>query len=225
MNSPIIDKIEKLLRLSKSDNQYEAELAAARASELMTKHQISMSAVDVERMRAGKIQESAYRGDVIRRKWVSALANACAELFDGMVVRNAATNTIYFVGFSEDNQAAENLFRHLYEAWFGIVKGDLLAAKDDSQYFCASSFRASHGAGYAAAITRRAEQLVAERKQTVAATSQTGTDLVIIKSDALRRYNASQQWSTARPAQVTDKAGYRAGKIAGAGVALGGAIK
>ena len=37
----ILDKIEKLLRLSRSSNEHEAALAAARAAELMLEHQIS----------------------------------------------------------------------------------------------------------------------------------------------------------------------------------------
>ena len=43
MNSKIIDKIKKLLSLSKSDNEHEAANAAAAAAGLMAQHQISIA--------------------------------------------------------------------------------------------------------------------------------------------------------------------------------------
>ena len=48
----IMERIEGLLRLSKSSNQHEAELATQRASELIEKYQISMTALDVSHVRS-----------------------------------------------------------------------------------------------------------------------------------------------------------------------------
>jgi hypothetical protein len=46
MNSKIVEKIKKLLSLSKSDNEHEAANAAATAAALMAEHQISIAALD-----------------------------------------------------------------------------------------------------------------------------------------------------------------------------------
>ena len=46
MNNKIIEKIQKLLSLSGSENVNEAELAMSKAQELMTKHNIDMQTVD-----------------------------------------------------------------------------------------------------------------------------------------------------------------------------------
>ncbi|MCP4701537.1 MAG: DUF2786 domain-containing protein [Gammaproteobacteria bacterium] len=225
----IIDRIEKLLRLSKSDNQHEAELAAQRANKLMTKHQISVSALDVDNMRNAKIEQIVYQGDTIRRQWVSVLANACAILFDGKVVLGRRSNTIYFVGFEEDNQAGQQLFTHLYDSWFGIVKRDAKAAKTERKEhgtrFSGAAFRNAHGIGYAYAIHNRVLDLIEERKAEVAAVSQTGTDLIVVKSKALEDYEKSQNWCSSRSSLSSgDEEGYGAGNSAGANAALGGAI-
>jgi enamine deaminase RidA (YjgF/YER057c/UK114 family) len=49
MSDRILDKIKGLLALAQSDNQAEAELAAQRASELLTKHNLSMQQVQEDR--------------------------------------------------------------------------------------------------------------------------------------------------------------------------------
>jgi len=47
LNTPdIIEKIKKLLRLSRSSNRHEAELALSRAAELATRHKIDLASVD-----------------------------------------------------------------------------------------------------------------------------------------------------------------------------------
>lgn len=234
-NIKIIERIEKLLRLSKSDNQHEAELAAQRASELMTKHQISMSSLDVEEMKNETIGQNLYEGETIKRQWVPILADACAKLFDGMVVQKGVSK-IFFVGFDEDNKAAQELFRHLYGAWDGIVKRDSKIEKlkrsdtglfsvDFSQPFNGASYRNSHGLGYANGIRSRVFQLVKDRKKEVQAASVAGTDLIIVKGAALRSYEAGQNWRSSRTSTNNrDRAGYSAGSTAGQSAALGGAI-
>ena len=234
-NIKIIERIEKLLRLSKSDNQHEAELAAQRASELMTKHQISMSSLDVEEMKNETIGQNLYEGETIKRQWVPILADACAKLFDGMVVQRGVSK-IFFVGFDEDNKAAQELFRHLYGAWDGIVNRDSKIEKlkrsdtglfsvDFSQPLNGASYPNSHGLGYANGIRSRGLELVKERKKEVQAASVAGTDLIIVKGAALRSYEAGQNWRSSRTSTNNrDRAGYSAGSTAGQSAALGGAI-
>jgi hypothetical protein len=62
----IIEKIAKLLRLSKSSNEHEAALALARAHELLQKHNLSMaeikdeSPISRDRFRAGQSFNDEY---------------------------------------------------------------------------------------------------------------------------------------------------------------------
>lgn len=48
MNAPILDKIKKLLRLSKSDNPHEAELALQNAWRMAARHKIDLAKVDLD---------------------------------------------------------------------------------------------------------------------------------------------------------------------------------
>ena len=49
MNERILDKVKNLMQLAQSDNQAEAELAAQRASEILTKYNLSMQDVMKDR--------------------------------------------------------------------------------------------------------------------------------------------------------------------------------
>jgi hypothetical protein len=51
----LIDKIKKLLALSKSPNEAEAELAAQRAHEILTKYKLSMDDVEEKEIREGNV--------------------------------------------------------------------------------------------------------------------------------------------------------------------------
>jgi hypothetical protein len=57
MNEPIIDKIKKLLRLGRSPNQHEAELAMQRAFELAEKHRVDVEALDLDEREAAVVHE------------------------------------------------------------------------------------------------------------------------------------------------------------------------
>ena len=222
----IIERIEKLLRLSESTNQHEAELAAQRASELMTKHQISMTVLDVQNVMNDNVKQTLYSEKTIQRRWVPTLAQACAILFDGRVVVRSSTQ-IWFVGYDTDTQAAQMLFKHLYEAWFGIVNQDHVRAKREATMygnkFRGASYKNSHGVAYTQSIYWRVKALVEERKAQVKSTS-TGTSLIVVKDGALTEYMA-QFRSNKAPLWSTSAAGQRDGHAAGNAAALGGAIE
>jgi len=54
----VINKIQKLLALATSDNVNEAAVTAARAQELMTKHQLEMA--DLESMTPDAVKLTAF---------------------------------------------------------------------------------------------------------------------------------------------------------------------
>ena len=83
----VVEKIQKLLRLGTSSNEHEAKLAMERASDLMRKHQLSMSQVDVEQVKGtGMVRERHHvRGLKMKLHWVVDLAQASAKLFDGEI--------------------------------------------------------------------------------------------------------------------------------------------
>jgi hypothetical protein len=89
----VMDKLIKLLELSKSENEHEAAAAAQRAAELMAKHQLA--GIDIDAFKAGRdvVSFEAQRLDdeenapLIKRlqAWEGFLASAVAEGLGGKV--------------------------------------------------------------------------------------------------------------------------------------------
>tara|TARA_R110000765_G_scaffold319259_1_gene411371 strand:+ start:78 stop:791 length:714 start_codon:yes stop_codon:yes gene_type:complete len=233
----IIEKIQKLLALGQSDNEHEASLAMKRANELMEKHQLSMSQIDVDKLASSDIQEENYtvKGQKMKLKWIVTLAQGSAKLFDGEVLVNNqlhGTNFI-FVGFADDIELMKALFEHLYTSWFTIVAADLLAAKHHNRDYGwkpwkpkdTMGFKAGHGKSYAETVYFRAKSMAEERKTKVQATT-TGTALVLVKDGALADYGESQGWRMGRRTNSSNgsTAGRLAGQIAGKAANMGNSI-
>ena len=188
----MIEKIRKLLALSQSSNQHEAELAAKRASELMAKYQISSASVEASSIKSGKERVGDVHFQVpdlrMRYQWVVTLGQAAAKLFDGTIlVRPELHGTSFtFVGFESEIPLMREMFLHLYRAWQGFVDTDLTMAKVDAQrniermaelydnpisYYASwapkdtMKFKHGYGQGYASAIYLRVAAIVESRKE------------------------------------------------------------
>lgn len=137
----MMEKIKKLLALSHSPNQHEAELAAERASSIMAKYQIEMAEVIMEGIESGAdpIIEERYDVPNLRSHshYAVSVAYSAAHCFGGMILsyqpgvgatlggRWAHNYTrIVWVGRREQVDAAKVLFEHLWRSWQGMVKVD-----------------------------------------------------------------------------------------------------
>ncbi len=229
----VIEKIRKLLALSKSSNQFEAELAAERANDLMKKYQLSVSEVELDDLKKTNIVEEWYKTPILRR-WVVTLARSCAILFDGEVlIPKPFGGNIWFVGYPEDIEAMKNLFEHLYKSWKSFSKIDRKIAKKTSiQEGTGWSrgdgirFMNSHGLAYASTLCRRCRALAESRKEEVHESSSTGRDLIVLKDQTLKEYGEQKGWSgRSFKTEASSDKGYHAGRAAGERAPLGGAIR
>lgn len=235
----IVAKIEKLLRLSKSSNQHEAELALSRANELMQKHQIDAAEVETADIRSGAdaVTEEVYtvKDQKMKLMWIETLANACASLFDGLILVNKQLHGTHFrfVGFKSDIPMMKALFEHLYGAWFGIVELDLAAAKARNDRIGTTvwqpkhtmKFKAGHGLGYAQALGARCLKLADERKAKVSAASNTCLGLVLVRGEALSKWEEAHGVKRIkRKASIGSSDGRLAGFNSGMTVPMGGAL-
>ena len=229
----VIEKIEKLLRLSKSDNENEAALAMEHANRLMTEHQLTISDVDVTDTASAGAKRVFYKVKDQRMKliWVGTLARACARLFDGDVITSPALHgtQFWFVGVGDDVRAATALFEHLYEAWFGIVRHDLDEAKalSDTKFRPKDTmaFKAGHGYAYGNTIFNRATSLAAERKEAVRQNSDAGMALVVLKDQLVSTFMDANSKLKKHNQSFGDTAGREYGRARGNEAALGGAIE
>ena len=218
----VISKIRKLLALSQSNNQHEAELAAAKASELMQEYQIEISDTTVEAV------DTEIQKDVIytkRAKWCFILACGCAELFDSdaLFTQRDATR-ISFVGTRTNIDAAKMMYEYLLVSWGRISDHDLAVAQSNGLYEHGKAFKAAHGLGYAKAIRHRANRLARERKETVKAHSAGGTALIVQSDKALVEYMTKFVIATNRSYSLTSDNGFNAGVSAGNSIHLGGFV-
>ena len=215
----IIEKIQKLLALSTSSNVFEAELAAAKANDLMQKYQIEMSeTVSV----IDTIIHEDYL-EIKRAKWCAILANGCAELFDSTTLINPRNATeLYFVGTKTNIAAAKMMFTYLMASWHRIAENDFAAAQDRGITTHGKAFKASHGFGYAVAIRKRCYVLATARKRSVKAHSESGRALIVVSDQALNDH--MKNYKSCKPiintTKLTSLEGMEAGRIAGNSVYL-----
>ena len=121
MEEKIIEKIKKLLELTKSPNENEAKSAALKAQELMAKYEINLSQAQDSEKR--KIVNKVYFHNNKRepKKWKYGLAAIVANNF--MCKLYLYEKDIVFHGYEEDAEIALNTFKYLYDV------GNKLASK------------------------------------------------------------------------------------------------
>lgn len=130
MNSKIIEKIKKLLSLSKSDNEHEAANAAAAAAGLMAQHQISVATLGEDDDAFVDATLGSYTIDSsCRRKvpWKADLAFGVASSFGCKYHYSGAS--LCMVGRSSDVDAVKYIYMYLVreinrlaeESWEGYT--------------------------------------------------------------------------------------------------------
>lgn len=107
----IIEKIKKLLALSKSNNEHEAALAAAHAQRLLSEHNLSMTDVEAKKEAdsAEKVETDSAK---TLPKWVWELLGSVQRAFDCQVVHKGS-GKIVFIGVGADAQVASYTFAYL----------------------------------------------------------------------------------------------------------------
>lgn len=225
----ILERIKKLFALGQSSNQHEAELAMAKASQLMQEHQISMTDVDLSEDGEITTDDVSLEDGRIAAKWLTGLAMAVATLYDGEAAR--MTGGIYrhgvtmrFYGTPTDIEAMKMTFTYLYGSWKSIVKHDLEQAKQNGAVpeGMTKPWKNSHGAGFSRALYHRARALAAERQANVK--SATGRDLVVVKGQAVKDFVAGKIKGGSPSASRFRPDAYGTGRDRGNAIPLGGAI-
>jgi hypothetical protein len=226
----IVDRIRKLLALSRSSNENEAATAAARAAELMREHQIEEAQLRVEDPSAVKepIERAAIDKATRRIRWKGTLAAAlakslgCHMWWEGPTIKvlgrqSAARTMFYMYGYlvAEIDRLAEEQYRATGLALLpaGVVgwKNGFRRGAADTISIRLSSERHKHEASTAAQL---------------AAGASTSAALMVIKKDQtevdLAWKEMSKGFGSVSRGKVTNADGYRAGVDAGRNVSLGG---
>ena len=188
----ITERIKKLLALSESPNQHEAEAALQKANALIIEHQIEMSEVLINELHA---VTTADKGKYIKvsetyRSFIWWLGSVAGKLFDTKTVLRRQSEFAY-IGLPEDITLSEALFDYLFTSWLSIVKHDTKIWKEQFHYaprqYEVKKFKIAHGQGFTEALSYRVNELVRARKAAVEA-STGSTALVVLKDQLTQAY-------------------------------------
>jgi hypothetical protein len=254
MNAPsqIVDRIRKLLELSKSSNEHEAAAAAARAAELMRKHDLNeamLRVTDSERHAEPIVEEgiTGTKTEGRRVAWKVFIASGAAQALG--IEMFSCGGKILGMGRTSAIRTWDYLCQYLYrevdrladEAWDGPIGH--LARRDAGYDQPARSWKNAFRVGASGVIAKRlrrqaSEQETNKRSDVAAAAALTGPDtanqtsretqaLAIIDHDRAEVEAAymrrSASFGKATPiGQISSRSGLVAGRAAGATVNLTG---
>ena len=123
MDNKIIDKIRKLLALSKSNNVHEAELSMLKAQELLVKYKLSLKEVKEIKIINSAIKENISKITFTKAKWKAELAQLIADNFGCyLYLKTKRTNTITFLGREEDVEVCNIVFEYAIDCIYSVVK-------------------------------------------------------------------------------------------------------
>lgn len=221
----LLEKLKKLFALGKSSNQHEAELAMQKANDIMQEYQISATDVDLHDIGEYRIEGYIVEGTNGARHWIYILANAAAKLFDGRAARITQAPgkmKLAFLGTETDIVAMRMTFEHLWKSWQSIyasdwagikaeaVKANYEMPKGSESRSETMHFKQGHGTGFADAIDKRVDELVAARQGSVGMTA-TGRDLIVVKNKGLEDFAAGKLTQ----AEIVTSNGSAAGQLLG----------
>lgn len=231
----MIDKVKKLLRLSESTNQAEAELAMQRANDIIRNFQLDEDEISIsgDQYEFGTFM---YEFPNLRMKyvWTKDLARAAAVLFDCEMIYNRTLHKSEYtiIGPKGNFEAVKAMADYLFNSWKSIVERDLVAEKrkwwDEHQFRFqpkhSMKFKLAHGQHFSQTIRHRAEKIAKERKEQVVQAQGTGRDLVVAAEADILNYIKKYTVMRKTKQQVGLKSGAEAGRKAGEEIPLGGGI-
>lgn len=226
----ILERIRKLLALSKSSNVHEAELAMQKVNELLAQYQIEMSEVLIKEAETSKAMAGSDKEvSETYRSFVRDIARAAANIFDTSVVKTHSQAGFFFVGLKEDIAASEILFDYLFESWKSIVAHDTAEWKKETFFYTkqipqyeVKKYKIGHGQGFSTNVLIRAQRLARERKAKVAVS--TSNALVVVKQALIKDYLDAHTRPGRGRAYTQQNAGYGTGLKRGKEIPLSGAL-
>lgn len=185
----VLSKVRKLFDLSRSPNENEAALAAAKAREFLSRYNLSMADLPVDEI-TGVIeaaQTSVWVGSIVRN-WVKGLLIHVARGFDCAHVvrrRNGSDPILTFIGTGADAEVAAYAFQFLYRELNRLADGSLPKLRRENRGWSAAQLRYAYLDG---AVKRLGERFQ-EQTETIKTTERDRCkDLVVAKEHVIRKY-------------------------------------
>jgi hypothetical protein len=213
-NEKILERVRRLLALSKSSNEFEAAAAAAKAQELLFKHRLEMNEVPTE---DGKNASEPFERHTMKAEntatWRGTLLNVIAMNNDCSVIRLHGTfdgkKEYAVVGQKSNFEVCEYLYGYLVQQIDAAAKKHYEMGRSD-QWFTAFRFGAVNAVG----------ETLKEQRRASAATP-TGMELVVASTAALEKKTKELfPHLTTRNQRIGDSGGYQTGQRDGAKIGI-----
>lgn len=118
----IIEKVRKLLRLSRSENPYEAALAAERAQQMLSEYNLTEGMIDEKTEKARQINRKTRKR---LEDWAHILASRTADVFDCQYFHDRSTGETSFVGVGADPEVCGWMYGYLYKTLLRLASEHL----------------------------------------------------------------------------------------------------
>lgn len=213
----IIDKVQKLLRLSQSSNANEAASAAEKAQELIERYKLEDAQLTEHTATSEPIEDAARSGEWLDEgvaTWRKTLAGALAGA--NQCICYSSGSKVSIVGRRSDSQIVRYMYSYLVEEIRRLARiyGDELGG----------SYRTSFKKGAVRAISERLRDARKKVADEMRATHSTALVVVDQRGTAVSKWvevNLNLHFAKARRTRV-DADGYEDGIEAGKRVNLGG---
>ena len=160
------EKIKKLLALSKSPNEHEAQSALAKAQQLMAEHKISMAEVEDKESRKAHEHLAGVTYSARRDPWILRLSqviskNYCCESFSYRE-QGKQTYKLYFCGLNEDIEICIIAFKYATDC----IRSEIKKRKQKGKLFnYTNELIISMCNGYAYGFIKGLDEMFEEQKR------------------------------------------------------------
>jgi hypothetical protein len=190
-NEEVLSKVRKLFELANSPNENEAALAAAKARQLLSAHNLSMADLPAEDVKASlhATEQSVNTGKIVRN-WVKGLLIHVAYGFDcEHIIRRShgADPVLSFIGAPADAEVAVYTFRFLYAELSRMAERAIPTLKRENRGWSTVSLKYAYLDG---AVSRVGGRLREETRRIKVAEQGECKALVLVKEDLIRDYMA-----------------------------------
>lgn len=194
VDTTIVDKLKKLLTLSKGASGAEAETALAMAMRLATKHEIDISSIQLANPEQKK--EEMVKSDVhcgarmsVAQKWISWILQ---DHFKVSLVYSGSRwsgRKLYFLGRKSDVEFAKYvqdfLNEHMLRSWQYYMKSHKVETRYRATYF--SGFHRGLSQKLTEAKKAQETQSFAEISEPVRAAAQNNYSLIVVSEKQARK--------------------------------------
>ncbi len=201
----VISKVRKLFELSKSSNENEAALAAAKARELLSRHNLSMADLPAKEFESSlEVIEASVETGRLLRNWVKGLVVHVAGSFQCSHIvrrRRGSTPLLSFIGTPADAEVAAYTFQFLFQQLNGLADKALPRLKRENPAWSGNALRYAYLDG---AVRKIGERLHEQTRNIHEEEHRACTALVLAKDQMIRQYisgnfgNIRKEYGTTR---------------------------